>query len=58
MKLFHLSKTYDYAPVVVETVETDTECQFMGNKTRLRVAKQTPVKASRTLKYRGVSYRA
>ncbi len=58
MKLFHLGKTYNHIPTAIETVETAIECQFMGNKTHMRVAKQTPVSASRALKYRGISYRA
>lgn len=58
MKLFHLGQTYSHAPIHVETVETAVECQFLGNRTPMRVAKQVPARATQTLKYRGACYQA
>ncbi|MDJ0707267.1 MAG: DUF4278 domain-containing protein [Leptolyngbyaceae cyanobacterium MO_188.B28] len=59
MKLIHLGASYTLSTHTIETVETDTELQFMGRRFKMRVQKDTPSKfPSGCLTYRGVSYRA
>ena len=56
-----MSSRHRYTPTHshIETVESNIECQFLGQKTKLRVAKYVPtVQVPRTLMYRGRSYQA
>lgn len=59
MQLSHLGAKYTVTSRSIETVETDIECSFLGNITKLRVPKHMPTQqAQHTLKYRGTSYKA
>lgn len=57
MQLNFKGASYTYKPQLLETVETDVICQFLGNTRKLRVVKQAPTHRNQNrLKYRGVNY--
>ena len=59
MKLSYRGSTYTLTQSPIQTVESSLECRFLGNSTKLRVAKLLPKEHTRhTLKYRGAIYQA
>ena len=57
MKLTYHGATYTTTPQRIETIETTIECSFLGNTTKLKVAKHAPNHPPlHILKYRGISY--
>ena len=57
MQLSYHGAKYTFVDPGVETIETDITCQFMGQKTKMRVAKRLPAsRATNQLKYRGRTY--
>ncbi|MEO1391638.1 MAG: DUF4278 domain-containing protein [Cyanobacteria bacterium J06634_5] len=59
MKLTYHGATYTVSQPLIETVETDIDCRFLGKTTKLRVPKYVPARQhSQDLIYRGNKYRA
>lgn len=57
MRLTHLGQHYTASTLAIETVETETNLQFMGRTFKRRVAKSKPTQPRRRqMAYRGVSY--
>lgn len=57
MKLSHLGAQYTRSTMSVDTVETDTQLSFLGQRFKLRRAVAAPPVARRQqLTYRGVRY--
>lgn len=58
MQLTYHGATYTTTPQRVETIETSIECRFLGNTTKMKIAKYIPHRqVLRDLTYRGASYR-